>query len=152
MSSTFKDQGATPAAPAILAWNSWSCMEISVNFLPSWTIIVSLNLYLNHYNFFMTIYSYLFSRGFLSIWPHICRYRRPRPSGDLLLCILAQYTSCDRRQSGGNTWQAIMYHIVNGKVGHLLILHVSHHLYLQVLDQLHLALIHLRHSHLDCLK
>ena len=26
--------GATPAAPAILAWNSWSCIEISVNFLP----------------------------------------------------------------------------------------------------------------------
>ena len=88
----------------------------------TWTIIVQLNLCLNHYNFIMTIYSYLFSRGFLSIWPHICRYRRPRPSGDQLLCILAQYISCDRRQSGGNTWHAIMYHIVNGKVGHLIFL------------------------------
>ena len=98
----------------------------------------------------MNINSYLFSRGSLSIWPHICRYKQPRPSEDQLLCILAQYTSCDRRQSGGSTWQAIMYHIDNGKVGHLRILHVSHHLYLQVLDQLHLALIHLGHSHLDC--
>ena len=125
-------------------------MEISVNFLPTRTIIVEINL--NHYNIIMNINSYLFSRGSLSIWPHICRYRRPRPSVDQLLCILAQYTSCDRRQSGGSTCKAIMYHIDidNGKVGHLSILHVGHHLYLQVLDQLHLALIHLGHSHLDC--
>ena len=28
--------------------------------------------------------------------------------------------------------------------------HVCHHLYLQILDQLHLALVHLRHRHLHC--
>ena len=113
-------------------------MEISVSFLPG-EIVLSAK------NGGRLRFSYRSFRVSPGIWPHICQYTPPPPSSGQARGTWWRYISYDRLLSVGSTCNNKNINIQSNLCCALL--HVRHHLYLQILDQLHFSLVKLGHRH-----
>ena len=130
----------TPAAPDILAWNSWSCIEISVSFLPG---ILSVSRAVSYIQASVTVTYPLVDLqvfGHTSINTHGLSLHQVRLAvlgGDTFLMT----SCCEARVPATTIILMLQSNLASFS------LHVRHHLDLEILHQLHFSLVKLGHRH-----